>query len=517
MDIISAIGDTARNRAALIWCHGSGGTRADVGKKYSKLGYVVIPIDYRITPGNFTEVEQLWAATDLAAAIRYVTENAVRLRINPALIFTDGVSAGAVTCIHENIFQANHDDPYFLSSGVNRSNHGYPFKPAASLSISGAANTKFQGLIKVGISPQIFESGTKDVTVDYKQQVLTFNLMKAVQPACTQKSYDAGHKIGNQDSIIADVVPKFFAIIQSQTTTPVAVSSATAPIINAIAFTPDGMKERTDMGKAAQTYIFRSNYKIDGSDWVIRDNLSRVLNLLQGGSDEPDEDYLYSYINKKDGANSGYFDSYPDEEVQRDLDGFKAWFTSVVNLWIADNNLDLMRVKDELKQKYFLKINCTWQPLSLAQATTTVASKVSCLIYTQSGAEAQMKKTPHVDSIQKNWWLIHKGYQTNGDLAEAIEGIQDLMNDILAGKSFVKNSDYPYQYGTPDGTTVGTYLEVPDSNKSIVPQLELDFHIAVGNLISQPMYSKVFSFGTDTRDGTFQGFKLYQQIIINRK
>lgn len=111
MDIYLPAGDMVERRPAIVLAFGGGflfGSRQDLDglcKSYAKKGYVVATIDYRLADVSnpdslqLTEVV-LGASNDMRAAIRFLRENALNgndYRIDPDLIFSGGISAGAIT------------------------------------------------------------------------------------------------------------------------------------------------------------------------------------------------------------------------------------------------------------------------------------------------------------------------------------------------------------------------------------------------------------------------------------
>lgn len=113
--------DTGTNRPLLILMHGGnflGGSKSgsDVlqfSKDFSKMGYVVASIDYRVGMTNFpfpgpdsvdAAGSVIRAVHDGKAAVRYfkkdVATNSNHYRIDTAKIFFLGVSAGAISALH---------------------------------------------------------------------------------------------------------------------------------------------------------------------------------------------------------------------------------------------------------------------------------------------------------------------------------------------------------------------------------------------------------------------------------
>ncbi len=105
---------------------------------------------------------------------------------------------------------------------------------------------------------------------------------------------------------------------------------------------------------------------------------------------------------------------------------------------------------------------------------TTVSRNVTILLYTEAGYKAQAAQTPGVKDIAKNWWNMEPGYMDNGQMFEVREVLEEIFQNIIAGRPFKKSSEYPWWYAVPDQSLQGLYLVVMDKNKSIVPTLEND-------------------------------------------
>jgi dienelactone hydrolase len=107
MDIYQPQGDTARNRAAIVWVHGGHfriGTRAQLAyyaTAFAIKGYVTASIDYRLLrafdPVAKLGPSQAVAQSDAQAAVRYLRAHASQLGIDPERIAVAGWSAGSIT------------------------------------------------------------------------------------------------------------------------------------------------------------------------------------------------------------------------------------------------------------------------------------------------------------------------------------------------------------------------------------------------------------------------------------
>jgi hypothetical protein len=133
--------------------------------------------------------------------------------------------------------------------------------------------------------------------------------------------------------------------------------------INALAFTDSGLKAFTGQSVLEITPI---NQKDGTAEATINENLDRMLRTLKSGVKEKREqdEVYYSYVNVVNGViQSGYVDTHPSSESQKDLTGFENWFIMICESWALKNNCAVNREKDadvSPTGKYFLKINFTF-------------------------------------------------------------------------------------------------------------------------------------------------------------
>ncbi len=171
MDIYTPRDDTATDRPVMIVAFGGGfvvGERADVAflaADFASRGYVAAAIDYRLidfdpntglgitvdTPAE-AEIAVIEALHDMKAAIRFFREDAAgdnTYGVNPDLIFTSGISAGAVLASLSAVFDdldvvADPDVAAFLvnnnGAAGNSSDNADDFSSdvQGALSISGS-------------------------------------------------------------------------------------------------------------------------------------------------------------------------------------------------------------------------------------------------------------------------------------------------------------------------------------------------------------------------------------------
>lgn len=127
-DLYQPEGDTATQRAALVFVHGGGfvgGTRDGSNIPYlceslAQRGYVVASIDYRLgildnASPQLIGQAQLRAVQDLKSFLRFAKGNAEAARIDPARIFLVGSSAGAGTVLAA-AFLDDHEQPAYLDT-----------------------------------------------------------------------------------------------------------------------------------------------------------------------------------------------------------------------------------------------------------------------------------------------------------------------------------------------------------------------------------------------------------------
>jgi dienelactone hydrolase len=197
LDLYQPTGDTETLRPALVWVHGgsfSGGDKTnfvpvDVANTFSKMGYVVVSINYRLlgsgcvaNPSNCT-IAALEAQHDAQAAVRWLRSNAATYKIDPSRIGIGGESAGGITA---TLVGLHSDDPG--TSG----NPGFDSTVGGFVSVSGGVP---QGLFaSSGDAPGVLFHGTADGTVSPQWSVQTaVAMLKAGVPAFLQLQNGAGH------------------------------------------------------------------------------------------------------------------------------------------------------------------------------------------------------------------------------------------------------------------------------------------------------------------------------------
>ncbi len=164
MDVYFPKNDADNSRAVILLAHGGsfiGGDKADVAamcKYMASMGYVAITINYRLLAVDasvFTNLGPAFkqavvrAIHDMRASIRYVrnsADNGNPYGINPDLIITGGVSAGAIMTNHVTYLDKDSEVPtdlmaYMTAQGGLEGNSGTPgvsSVPQMNLSMCGA-------------------------------------------------------------------------------------------------------------------------------------------------------------------------------------------------------------------------------------------------------------------------------------------------------------------------------------------------------------------------------------------
>ncbi len=210
MDAYLPFGDTASNRAAIVFIHGGGfgaGSRKGPGDQkictdYSKRGYVTISISYRLgvnfLPGQTqAQSEQKYydavyrAAQDARAALRFIKKNAISAKIDTNRIFIVGGSAGAGTAINVVYLDQPELNGIDFSQWGPLDGTGIYDYPGYNLNVKGVVNIAGamadKNYIDFGDEPMINFYGTEDIY--YKDNVL------AIRNGYPAMFFDNGQKI----------------------------------------------------------------------------------------------------------------------------------------------------------------------------------------------------------------------------------------------------------------------------------------------------------------------------------
>jgi dienelactone hydrolase len=214
LDLYEPAGDSEDERAALVWVHGGGfsggdkgsGVAPDAASVFTKLGYVVVSINYRLTtarcggasmPPECT-LAAIDAQHDAQAAVRWLRARADTYDIDPTRIAIGGESAGGITA---TLVGLRKDDPG--SSG----NPGHRSDVGAFISLSGGVpNGVFAG---AGDAAGLFFHNESDPVVPSVWSTQTFGAMlRAGLPAFIHWWPGTGH--------VAYVANRDFTLAQSQ-------------------------------------------------------------------------------------------------------------------------------------------------------------------------------------------------------------------------------------------------------------------------------------------------------------
>jgi dipeptidyl aminopeptidase/acylaminoacyl peptidase len=145
LDVYQPKGDTVTKRPAIVWVHGGGfknGNKSspeivDEATVFSKMGYVNVSIDYRLTAGCAPYTDECIQGIEMAyhdaqAAVRFLRANADTYKIDPNRIAIGGSSAGGITA---------YNVAYGSEQVGHSGNPGPSSKVQAAVSLSGASLT----------------------------------------------------------------------------------------------------------------------------------------------------------------------------------------------------------------------------------------------------------------------------------------------------------------------------------------------------------------------------------------
>ena len=192
MDIYQPAGDVVTIRPLIIWAHGGSfinGTKNDgdvtsLCHHFAKRGYVCASINYRLgiplPPTQTGATRAVYRAVqDMKAAVRFFRKDAATsnvYKIDPAVIFAGGSSAGAFIALH----LAYLDQPTELPSQIDTNllggmegisgNPGYPSTVNAIVNLCGALGDT--AWMVPGDIPVCSMHGTVDNVVPYATSIL---------------------------------------------------------------------------------------------------------------------------------------------------------------------------------------------------------------------------------------------------------------------------------------------------------------------------------------------------------
>ena len=145
LDVYQPVGDTVTKRPAIVWVHGGGFKNGDKtsseivdqAKVFSKLGYVNVSINYRLSKGCSPFTDECIKGIEMAyhdaqAAVRFLRANATTYKVDVNRIAIAGSSAGGITA---------YNVAYGSDKVGHSGNPGHSSKVRAAVSLSGAALT----------------------------------------------------------------------------------------------------------------------------------------------------------------------------------------------------------------------------------------------------------------------------------------------------------------------------------------------------------------------------------------
>ncbi len=191
MNIYEPAGDTLSQRPLIVFAHGgsfvagdkSNSDQVDLCTHFAKRGYVTATIDYRlgifpINAANATDAVYR-AVQDMKAAVRFFRKDAATTnayKIDPAVIFVGGTSAGAFTALHYAYLDTYAELPATVDTAAlgdlegNSGNPGYSSEVNAVINLCGALGDA--DWVVPGDEPLCSMHGTSDNTVPYSTQTL---------------------------------------------------------------------------------------------------------------------------------------------------------------------------------------------------------------------------------------------------------------------------------------------------------------------------------------------------------
>jgi len=164
LDFYEPKNDTENNRPLIIYAHGGGFTDANQTKELihivaycdsmARRGYAVASIDYRLDE-SISNRAVINAMHDMKAAVRFFKKEMDTYKIDTALIFVGGESAGAVTALNTSYISKPSETSYPLTMPLaddsslegNSGNPGFSSNVRATLCYCGGTATVLNDLM----------------------------------------------------------------------------------------------------------------------------------------------------------------------------------------------------------------------------------------------------------------------------------------------------------------------------------------------------------------------------------
>lgn len=198
MDVYQPLGDLQTKRPVIVWAFGGAfvfGARVspdivELCRRYARLGYVCVSIDYRLSdellvnPNAANATRAVLKGThDMKAAVRYLYKSVKDMQnlfgIDTNQIYVGGVSAGAFCALHTAYLDKVSEVPEVLlpelqrTGGIegNSGNPGYSSKVAGVINLCGALGKATW--LEQGNVPIVSMHGTADDVVPYDSDTVT--------------------------------------------------------------------------------------------------------------------------------------------------------------------------------------------------------------------------------------------------------------------------------------------------------------------------------------------------------
>ncbi len=191
LDLYTPQGDTANARAAVVVVHGGGFRSGDKGtaqfvnlcNDFARRGYIAISINYRLRPLTQPHVREneIDAAHDMKAAVRWLRKSRAQLRLDETRIACLGSSAGAITCC----------EAAYVPGEGSSGNPGFSSKVHAVIDLWGYLWELSE--LHAGEAPVQIIHGTNDQTVPYSHAIALDQRARQVGVPSELHPIQAGH------------------------------------------------------------------------------------------------------------------------------------------------------------------------------------------------------------------------------------------------------------------------------------------------------------------------------------